>query len=420
MVGTPRTLSRRDYLSVMASTAVVAMTGGALAENQSTKPKSVGAVVTKYEPGLHADVLLGKILEGWKQDGGPGPKLTLAAMYLDQSTDDDLGHQMARKHNVPIVGSIEEALTLGHRKISVDGVICIGEHGDYPWNEKGQHLYPRRRFFAGIADTFEKYDHVVPVFSDKHPGPQWQDAVWIYERAKQLQIPFMAGSSLPLSYRDPELSIPMNCDIEAVVGVGYSGLDIYGIHTLEVFQSFVERRRGAETGVKWVQCLSGDAMWKAVDEFKVSEELLSAALKVVSAPPDKNVREVRGDDVALFLFQYSDGLLGAVFMLQGLANGCGIAIRLKGEQKPLATRAEERHEPHYPHFAFLLQAIERMIHSGKPTYPGDRTLLTSGILDRALTSRFEGGVRRDTPELAIQYTPVDYPHAPNPPLPYEE
>lgn len=424
-MNTANIVTRRDWLAGAAGTAL----WGGLARPAAaglapaTKPKSVAAVVTAYRKGLHADVLLGKILEGWQQDGGIGPALTLASMYVEQfdgqhgSGQDiqrDISRKLAAKYHVPLFDTIEKAVTVGGDRIPVDGVISIGEHGSYPSNDKGQHLYPRRRFFKEITDTFKKYGHVVPVFSDKHLGPVWADAKWMYDRAREMKVPFMAGSSMPLSYRKPEISVPMGCEIESAVGIGYSGLDIYGSHTLDCFQCLVERRRDAERGVKSVQCLQGDAIWKAVDDGLVRQDLLDAALATIPKRKDVNMRA--DEQAALFLFQYVDGLQGAVLMLPEYAGGISAALKIKGQRRLLVTRFEERIQPAYPHFAFLLKAIERMMHTGVPSYPVERSLLTSGILDRALTSRVQKQKKLMTPELAIHYQPVDYPHAPHPKL----
>jgi hypothetical protein len=408
-------LDRRAALQTGAAMAAATLsTSPILGFAEEVPRKRVAVVLTAYQVGLHADVLVGKLLEGWKQDGGPGPALELASMYVDQFPEGDLARPMAAKYDVPIFDSIEKALTLGGKDIPIDGVISIGEHGVYPYNDRGQHLYPRRRFFEGITNAFAKYDRVVPVFSDKHLGPEWKDAIWMYGRAKEMKIPFMAGSSMPVAFRKPALSVKMGSDIESAVGIGYSGLDIYGIHTLECYQCCVERRRGGEVGVKSVQCIEGDDVWNAIDSGRIDAASFAAALDVTPHRRDADIRkEVKP---TAFLFEYADGFEGSVIMLSEFAGGISAAVKVKNESKHQAALFEERLQPRHPHFAYLLKGIERMIHTGQPSYPVERTLLTSGILDRILTSRSKGFVKLNTPELRIRYQPVDYPYAPNPPL----
>lgn len=381
-------------------------------KSDPVKPRPVAGVVTVYRKNSHADVILTKILEGWKHDGGPGPALELASLYVDQFPDDDLARAVAKKHGVPIFDTIAKAVTVGGKAIPVDGVVSIGEHGDYPTNALGQKLHPRRRFFEEITKAFEKYGRVVPVFSDKHLGPVWADARWMYDRAAKLKVPFMAGSSLPVSFRSHKIEVPLGSEIEAAVGIGYDGFDIYGSHALDCYQWFVERRKNAEKGVKWVQFLQGPAVWKAVDDGFVAKDVLQAAFDLVAKPDTKGMRE--DEDAALFLFEYADGFRGAQFMLQNVVR-TAVAVKIKG-RRPAATSFEERPEPRYPHFAYLLKAVETMVHTGRPGYPVERTLLTSGILDRALASRSKKSAKLDTPELAVAYQPVDYPHAPDPDL----
>src|SRR3954452_15894370 len=131
-------MTRRGACRTLSAAACSGLWPGALAQDaprsrEGQTPRKVAAVVTRYDRGLHADVLVGRILEGWRLDGGPGPALTLGALYLDQPAESDLGRALAARHKVPVVPTIEEALTLGTGKIVVDGVLSVGEHGDYPW-----------------------------------------------------------------------------------------------------------------------------------------------------------------------------------------------------------------------------------------------------------------------------------------------
>ena len=42
-----------------------------------------------------------------------------------------------------------------------------------------------------------------------------------YDRSRELFVPFLAGSSLPLTWRRPPLKLPLGCELAEAVQVGY-------------------------------------------------------------------------------------------------------------------------------------------------------------------------------------------------------
>jgi hypothetical protein len=385
-------------------------------------PKKVAAIITEYRTNSHADVIVGKILEGFDQQGGPGPDLKVVSMYVDQFPEKDMSRDLAKKHGFAITRTIEEAVTLGGNTVAVEGVLSIGEHGKYPSNEKGQYLYPRRRFFEEIVKAFEKSKKVVPVFNDKHLAATWSDGKWMYDKARELFIPFMAGSSLPVAWRVPPLTLPKGCEFESVLAIGYGPTEGYGFHLLETLQCMVERRKGGETGVAAVQYLDNEHMFKTMDEGRWSKELLEAGLSYVPAKAKGDYRELcsKNKEAGVFLIDFRDGLKAAAVMLNGLAyeghsGAFGFIARLKGQKGLAGTHFYLQNWAPFGHFGYLVKAIESMIHTGHPAYPVERTLLTTGMLDAAMTSRHEKGKRIETPYLDVKYQPLDWPFAPGPP-----
>ncbi len=368
----------------------------------------IAAIVTEYRENSHADVIVTKFLEGCKVlDVDFQPKVKVASLYLDQIPTTDIGREMARKHGVPIYPDIERALTLGTGKLAVDGVLLIGEHGNYPYNEIGQHMYPRRRFFDAAAAVVRRDGRPVPFFNDKHIGYAWEDALAMVETARELKIPFMAGSSIPVSWRKPHLELPAGTPLTEGLMVGYSGVESYGFHTLEGLQCMMERRKGGETGVKSVQCVSGDDVWAAGDAGRWSWNLLRSALarSEVATIRDATPTQIRERTTKpdAFLIEYADGVRAAALMLHGLTTEFMFAGRVEGAATPPSTLFWLQDGKPFAHFARLSEGIERMFLTGKPGYPVERTLLTTGILDEVMKSRHAGGKRRETPHLRVRY-----------------
>ncbi len=374
---------------------------GTLFAAEPPKPK-VAAIVTEFRHRSHADVICTRMLDGYYPNGQrQEPRTRIVSMYTDQVPADDMSRGFAHRKRYTIYPTIAEALTLGGKDLAVDAVLLIGEHGDYPENSRGQKMYPRYDLFEKTVKVFRDSGRSLPLFCDKHLSYSWDKAKRMYDWSQELTIPFMAGSSIPVTERTPELEIPYGARISRAVQTGYGPLDAYGFHTLEAMQCMLERRSGGETGVASVEMLEDDAVWRWRDgDGKWSKPLLDKALannpQRVSGAMEKHC-----EHPAVFVIRYRDGLEAAAYMLNGYVVGWDFAAEVEGSVVSTHFgQVPERRD--LPHFDGLTYCIEELFVTGKPVYPVERTLLTTGILAFLFESR-ETKMRVDTPQLEVLY-----------------
>jgi hypothetical protein len=365
----------------------------------------VAAVVTEYRHWSHADVIVGRLLGGYSMNGIHRlPRSRVVSLYTDQVPENDMSRDLAARHGFRIFPTIREALTLGGHQLSVDAVVFVGEHGKYPVNDVGQKMYPRFELFSQILDVYESSRRVVPTFFDKHLSYSWDKAKTLYDRAAKLRVPWMAGSSIPVTIRVPELDIPLETPLESALMAGYGDLDAYGFHTLETMFAMIERRKGGETGIAAVEMLEGEAVWRWRDSEagSWSKPLLAAALSRQPKPPSGEWEKLVKRP-ALFLLDYRDGLRACCYMLNGAATNWSFATRIRNQEQPLSCSfgLPGRTRP-LPHFDGLVWAIEEMFWRARPIYPVERTLLSTGALAFLFESK-RAGRRVETPQLAIHY-----------------
>ena len=404
--------TRREFLEAAGASAALASLGPVARSAEPGKPRpKVAAITTAYHYLSHAYHIVGRFLDGFDLHDGQGlhkPDFEVASLFIEQTPSNDLGRDKARRHNVRLSPNVADALTLGTGKVAVDGILLIAEHGDYPFNAKLQKLYPRGKLFREIMDVLKTFDVSVPIFVDKHLSYDATEARRMYDAAKAAKIPLMAGSSLPVTWRLPELEVPLGLPWKEAVVASRGEVEIFGFHALESLQCMVERRdrAGRPQGVAAVTCLEGEAVWEAGAKGLWSTDLLHAALKrshtLNPGDPRQNTRDFvpppgRPTFLAApiaFLVEYADGFRGAALILNGLVDDTTIAARIDREVEPVVSTLFYLPAPPGANFFNpLVLRIEDFFKTGRPPYPVERTLLTGGILEDMLESRLQIGGR---------------------------
>jgi hypothetical protein len=389
------------------------------------RPK-LAAVVTVYRKYSHGQHIVDRFLEGYGWNGKyHHPEMDLVSLYVDQHPKDDLvPDRAARFPQMKVYPNIAEALTRGTGKLAVDGVVLVGEHGDYPRNEKGQTLYPRYEFFQQIVEVFRASGRSVPVFNDKHLSWSWDHAKEMYDTARSMKFAFMAGSSLPVTWRIPSVEMPAGARVREALCICWGGVDSYDFHGLETIQCMVERRPGAETGVKWLQAYRGDNFWNAHKEGVWPRELFNAALCRSHTlkparegfndifPSFEDMRRLVAAPVA-YRYEHNDGVRCTMMLMNGLLEDFNFAAHLEDRREPFSTQMYLPMPPARTtlanFFSPLVNGMEKMYLTGRPTYPVERTLLTTGLTEAGVNSLYKGQTRVETPHLAISYRPTAEP-----------
>ena len=394
------------------------------------KRPRIAAVVTEFRRYSHAQHILDRYLYGYSWNGRHHvPDIDLVAVYTDQQPDGELSRERAKDFpRMKLYPTIAEALCRGGCRLDVDGVLLIGEHGNYPTNKKGQRLYPRYEFFQQIVNVFRESNRSVPVFNDKHLSWNWDWALEMVETARELDFPLLAGSSLPVTRRIPQVDMPLGARVEEALCVAIGGVDGYDIHALEAMQSMVERRDGGETGVEWIEATTEvDAIVKALaagafDQGGWDPTLFRACLcrshQLVptrqgfnhTLPTNRQIETLMRDPQnrntpVLYRYQHRDGLRMNMLLIEGVVNDFTFAARLTGHSKPLSVQMFLSPREVCNFFNPLTHATETLFQTGQAPYPVERTLLTTGLTAAGIESLYRKGQRLKTPHLDISYHP---------------
>ncbi|MDA0591278.1 MAG: hypothetical protein O2820_25210 [Planctomycetota bacterium] len=424
--------SRREFLGQSALAAGASLASWPHLSVAAQKPKAkrprVAAIFTVLRFRSHAYNILENFLGPYYFRGKlVDPGVDVVSFYADQFPEDDMAKEASARFGIPLCKSIEEAMCAGGKELAVDAVLSIGEHGNYAYNERGQHLYPRKRFFDESFAVMKKAGRFVPFFNDKHLSYDWSEAKEMYDSCREHGMPLIAGSSVPLAQRRPMLELPPGADIEEAVSIHGGGLESYDFHALEVLQSIVEARRGGETGIARIELVYGEAFEKARKAGRWSQDLVDAAMKAETdmqaarqSRPTQGVFAGPKPTTAVFepppgprgqyaiCVKYRDGLKATVLRIGGGSDRWNFACRLKGDPAPKATAYFNSPWGNRGLFKALSHAIQHNFVAGEEPYPAERTLLTTGAVEAVMHSWEQKGNAIETPHLAIKYQPKEW------------
>ena len=409
--------TRREMLGAAGVAGVTALTGitplagsttSPVPQTMQARPRIACLVSFWGAPGSHADWIITKLIDGYWWQGAHTPsRVDVVSVYIHQFETSLLGQKICKAKNIPVYRTVGEAVNRGGTALAVDGVVIVGEHGEYPTDLKGHWLLPRWWMYQQVVRVFEQSKRSVPVFNDKHLSYNWDDAKWMFDKSRELNFPLTGGSSIPTYFRKPEMDLAIDTPIRNSIVVGGTADEGAIFHCIDVLQAFVERRKGGETGIAAVQCIQGPETWKWTDRNPWAGQLLDTVRTSFNLKPGHFQETVREPRVSIV--DYRDGTKAAVYSVRDV--GWTYAGDVEGRKNPTIISMLGWPGPYSQYHAanaFEHWLIEMMLTRKEP-YNAERLLLSTGIVSYNMDSNWENGRhypigrRIETPFMNITY-----------------
>lgn len=366
----------------------------------------IAAVLVDYGLRRHSDNLVTRLLEGyWINDDFHPPFCDVVSVYVHRNTETypDLSRRLSLAYGFAICPTIPSALTLDTGSLAVDGVVIVSEDGLLPWPKN-----PFFLFFSEVAGVFRRCGRAVPVFNDKALSHDWDEAQWMARQARRLNFPLMAGSITPVTFRRPELNLPLGGRITegvVVLPISPAAVESYAFHGLELLQAMLERRAGGETGVRGVRVLRDAEVWAAGEAGEWSRELFDAAVARSSSRSEGRPERLVAHPIALQV-DYADGTRGTVIGAAGLVRDFCFAGAI-GDAGAIASTLAYWPRENSNSFSCLVHRFRQMLETGTSPSPIARTVLTCGMLDFSMRAARAGSAWLETPALhSFAYAPT--------------
>lgn len=397
--------TRREMLGMAGVAGLAALMGATSGDvpRQAQKKPRIACLTTYWAaPRSHADWIFTKLLDGYWWQGAYTPsRVEVVSVYIHQLQQSQLGQKICKAKGIPVFKTAGDAVTLEGDELAVDGVVIVGEHGNYPTDLKGHWLLPRWWIYNQVIQVFERSQRSVPVFNDKHLSYNWDEARWMFDKSRELNFPLTGGSSIPVYYRKPEIELDIDTPIKHSVMLGGASDEGAIFHAIDVLQSFVERRKGGETGVRSVQSIRGPETWKWVEHNPWASKLLDSVAKSFELEPGHFRQNPRTN---MCLVEYNDGTRAAVIGGRGV--GWTYAGEIEGREEPTIISMLGWPGPFDQYHASNAQPhwITEMMVTKKEPFNAERLLLSTGIVNHYMESNWENS--RYSPVGRVIETPV--------------